>query len=127
MFPLPESPTHTRRLRMLITFSICASCALLGWIFMDVAYANIAALPTPTLDQPPRVLTRAILPGILGASLWTIAFAFLLLTLIKIDIRSKQTHPQKFIFVMHIGRGSLWLTAPIAALWVIANVYIGTW
>lgn len=93
---------------------------------MATACANIAALPTPTFDQPPRALTRAILPGILGASLWTIAFAFFLFTLIKIDIRNKQAHLSKFTFVMHVGRGCLWLTAPIAALWVIANLYAGT-
>ncbi len=91
---------------------------------MDVACANIAALPTPKLDQPPQVLTRAVLPGILGASLWTISFAFLLLTLIKIDMPNKQAHLHRFIFVMNVGRGSLWLFAPIAALWVIANVYV---
>lgn len=117
---------QTRLLRMAATFSICASCALLGWWFMDALYANIADLPTPTLDQPPRVLVRAILPGILGAYLWTIAFAFLLLTLIKIEIPNKQAHLHKFIFVMNVGRGILWLTAPIAALWVIANLYVGT-
>jgi hypothetical protein len=125
MFLLPESPKRTRMLRMAITFSICASCSLLGWSFMDIASANIAALPRPTLDQPLRALTRAILPGILCAYLWTVAFAFLLLTLIKIDIRNKEAHLNKFIVVMNLGRGSLWLTAPIAALWVLANLYVG--
>ncbi len=92
---------------------------------MDIASANIAALPRPTLDQPLRALTRAILPGILGAYLWTVAFAFLLLMLIKIDIRNKEAHLDKFIVVMNLGRSSLWLTAPIAALWVLANLYVG--
>lgn len=127
MFQLPESPTHIRRLRMAAAFLICVSCTFIGWIFINVACDNIANLPTPTLDQPPRVLTRAILPGILGAYLWAIAFAFLIFTLVKIDIHNKQAHLHKFMFALSIGRKSFWLTAPLAVLWVIANLYVRTW
>lgn len=110
---------------MALAFFICVTCTLMAWVFMDVACANFAFLPAPTLDQPPQVLTRAILPGILGASFAAVAFAFLIFTLVKIDIHNKQDHLHKFMFAMGIGRKSVWLTAPLAVLWVVANLYVG--
>jgi hypothetical protein len=110
---------------MAVTAFICAGCALLGWPFIDAAYANLASLPEPLLDQPPRLLARAILPGILGAYLWMVALAFLLFTLIKVETRHKQTHLHRFIFAMHVGRALLWFTAPIAVVWIVTNLYVG--
>ena len=124
MFPLPGSPRGARYLRMAVAFFICATCAALGWHFIHIAYTALALLPPPLLGLPPPVLFQALLSGVPGVYLWSVSMAFLIFTAIKIDIPGKERHLSKFTFAMHVGRGFLWLTVPIALLWVAGNLYV---
>jgi len=110
---------------MAVAFFICATCAALGWHFVCIAQTALAHLSSPLLGLPLPVLVRAVLPGVPGLHLWSVSMAFLLFTIIKIDIPEKERHLSKFILVMNIGRGFLWLTVPIAGLWLAGNLYLG--
>ena len=125
MFPLPESPRKVRYLRMAIAFFVCLTCAVLGWPFVATALAAVAQLSQPLASLPLRTVARAFLPAVPGFFLWSVAVAFFLFTLIKVEVKNKEKHLTKFILVQNVGRAFLWLTVPIAILWVVGNSIVG--
>ena len=109
---------------MSVAVFICGVCALLGWHFIDAMLQAIDRLSGPMNSMPLRVAVQALLPGIPGLYLWSVATAFLLFAVIKFEPSWKQRHLRWFVTTMHIGRMFLWLTVPLAAVWVAANLYV---
>ena len=90
MFQLPASPRANRHLRMSVAVFICGVCALLGWHFIDAMLQAIDRLSGPMNSMPLRVAVQALLPGIPGLYLWSVATAFLLFAVIKFEPSWKQ-------------------------------------
>ena len=106
---------------MSIAAFVCMCCALMGWHFISNmlnALNQLHAIGTaPTSTQ----VIAALLPGVPGVFLWSVAIAFLIFTVIKLDPPWKQQHLGMFIFAMKIGQSFLWLTVPIAIAWLLGN------
>ena len=121
MYLLPESPRANRLLRMSVALFICVACASAGLPFLLISGNAVAALGLVP-DASIRAIAGALMPGVLGSFLLSVACAFLLFTLTKVDIRNKEAHLARLVFLQKLGRAFLWLTAPIAVVWLVVGL-----
>jgi hypothetical protein len=113
---------------MAIALAICLSCAALGWPFIHAGVEASRNLPASIQAMPFRHVVRAALPMLPGLFLWAVAASFLLSALIKVDVQGKfERHMNKFVALRIVAMWCLWLTVPIAVLWVCANLLVGEW
>lgn len=97
----------------------------LGWPFVDAGYEALQNLPGLMWELPLKKVVKASLPILLGFFLWAVAASFFLATAIKIDFPGKfERHFSKVVFVRNSAMACLWLTVPIALLWLLANIFI---
>jgi hypothetical protein len=101
------------------------SCLALGWPFVGAGCETVQNLPGQIWELPLKTVVRASLPMLLGFFFWAVAASFLLSTAIKIDFPGKfERHFPKVVFVRNVAMACLWLTVPIAVLWVAANIFV---
>jgi len=103
--------------------SICIVCAALGLPFISAGIEAAGQLAASSDNVSAVQLLVSARAALVGAFLWAVSASFLLSAAIKLPLPGNQRRwLTARLAVRSAALACLWLTVPIAGLWVYANL-----